>query len=780
MIAVLGNAGYSLFLEYQTSRKDAEFRTIRCSQKCLSDFTVVTKALEPVALAVLQDNSVWAAEGKNDRAAMGSILKGIISKTGLIGFITIVDPTGKVFYSTDTPAKFGYSAKDRSKGVSFVFRKNDIYHGVACYTPTNTLTLSTMYPVRPQNSNSVAGVVIVSQPLNAEFLTGLVTKFAIETDHLTGVDLALLSKKDNSLVCVTPNLMSPTTGGPYIAELEKRGMEAVKSPQFSGMMVSLLHLPSNGFETGGRWWNPMNLVDRADSGPIRDDDIAAILLITTPVPEFASRLASVLLLASTCGIVSLLFGFLFSAGISKGVNDPLRFLIDRTNDLADQKSVLPPIEGLSGDWLELAELIDTAVSNMRSSVQGLKLQLKTQLEEVKARSKQSDESGLQLDSMNRQFSMQAKQLNEVSKQINNANQQSVLLQHKLDSVLQVSTEGFLILDQYGNIISANPVFLNWVGCNEGEIGGRLCFDLVKRPGEPPNVGREGKAFARHTGNPNELINQFYPEGVIYHRSQSKKVEVLAHLQPVVNADSSVQAYIMVLRDKSLRSEIAQLRSEIVAMLSESIRVPLATAEQQWMYILGNAAQMMHPSVGQPLAELHNHYGQLLGLVDSLLMMYGGVVPPSAAPRMNIIVTRLVAECLEMVAPMARERQLALDYKSVTGLPNITGNRDAAKDILLQVLEKMITVTAPGGRVRVESSARGGEMRLAVTSSGPALHATEIADMFAGFVEGKHNESTYSSRLSMYLVRNNVERIGGKIWAESDGRGTAILFTLPMQ
>jgi signal transduction histidine kinase len=162
------------------------------------------------------------------------------------------------------------------------------------------------------------------------------------------------------------------------------------------------------------------------------------------------------------------------------------------------------------------------------------------------------------------------------------------------------------------------------------------------------------------------------------------------------------------------------------------------------------------------------------------MMYGGIVPPSVAPRMNIVVTRLVAECLEMVAPMARERQLALDYKSVTGLPNITGNRDAAKDILLQTLEKMIGVTAPGGRVRVESSARQSEMRIAVTSSGPALQQAEIADMFSGFIEGKHAESTYSSRLSMYLVRNNVERIGGKIWAESDGRGTAILFTLPMQ
>ena len=780
MIAVLGNAGYSLFLEYQTSRNEAAARNFRCQEKVGHDFGLVEEANYKVAEVALQDTAVVGAFNSKDKAAMGAALKSVIAKTGLIGYISVVEGSGNVLYSTDTPAKAGYSAKERSKGVAYVLSHNERYLGVACFTPTNALVLASMYPIKA--ADHVVGVMIVSQPLNSEFLTGLVTKFALESDHLTGVDLALLSMREGRLVANTPNLMNPQTAGPYFTDLEHRGMEAVRPNAFTGFMVSFLHLPHFGYEAGGRWWTRADLTDNplAPNGTTRKEDIAGVLMITTPVPDFGARLASILLLGAVCGIVSFLFGLLFTMGISKGVNEPLRFLIDRTNDLASQKTVLPPIEGLSGDWLELAELIDTAVSSMRTSVQGLKLQLTRQLEEVQVRSKHADDTGVQLEQLNRQFSMQSKQLTEVSKQINNANQQSVLLQHKLDAVLQVSTEGFLILDQFGNILSANPIFLNWVGCSEGEIAGRLCFDLVKRPGEPPNAARDGKAFARHSGNPNELINQFYPEGTIYHRSQEKKVDVLAHLQPVVSQDSAVHAYIMVLRDKSLRSEIAQLRSEIVAMLSESIRVPLATAEQQWMYILTNAAQLMHPSVGQPLAELHNHYGQLLGLVDSLLMMYGGIVPPSVAPRMNIVVTRLVAECLEMVAPMARERQLALDYKSVTGLPNITGNRDAAKDILLQTLEKMIGVTAPGGRVRVESSARQSEMRIAVTSSGPALQQTEIADMFSGFIEGKHAESTYSSRLSMYLVRNNVERIGGKIWAESDGRGTAILFTLPMQ
>lgn len=775
MIMVLAHAGSSTFSDYKNSRDNASMRVGEAAKQIDRDLKAIREANKAFAIQMVTDQNLMGPFSKGDKAAFGTALKDVILKTGFSGFVTIIDGKGHVFYSTDAPKAPDFDARAASSGVDYVFKNNDWYGGAACFTYTGTVAESSMVPIRL--GSKVAGVMVASQPLNAEFLTGMVTKLqTLDPARLAGLDLALVScnskaTKNGQLIAITPGLGRKPSG--FLKRLEEGGARAL--PAKGGPLGAFMKADS-GFEESGRLWRECDLVQGS-----KNDNIA-ILLVSTPVQDMVARAISVLILAASCGVVAFLFALLFSAGISKGVNAPLRFLIRRTNELASQKQVLPALEGLSGDWLELGELIDTSVVSMRQTVTNLKTQIQRQGEEVDSQNRSLDAANQQVETLNRQYSTQAKQLSEVSKQINFANRQAVILQHKLDCILQVSTEGFLILDQYGNVISANPVFLHWMGVTEAEIAGRLCFDLVRRPGESRNSSAHGEVFATHGGDPNALINQFYPEGVVFHRWENKQVEVLAHLQPIVSDDNNIQGYVMVLRDRSVRNENNQLKGEIVAMLNDNIRASLIHGEERWSVILTNAAQSMHPSVGQTLAELHVHYEQLLGVVDSLLMMYGGFVPPPAMQmqREQIMVTRVIAECLEESAPLARDRQLALDYKSVPGLPNINGNKETFKAILLPMLEKMITITAPGGRVRVEAQSKGTELRIGVSSSGPSLPEEEIADVFSGFIQGKHSEDTYSSRLSMYLARNNVERVGGRAWAESGaGRGTIVYFSLPL-
>lgn len=787
-IMVASLSVFSLFSEFRSTRQAAGAKIAIAYKKLGRDNDALKASSEAFAKVIIGSQPVMQAFGRKDRKAAAQALNETIRDGHFPGFVTIIDEKGNVFYSTETPNKFGGSAAQNNEAVQFMMQypaHKKIYCGAANAANTQTFTMSAILPITEQ-SGALKGLVVVSQPFSSEYLTGEVTKFGIEEPQpVQGIDLLVYSNISKKVVAATPGLTGGE-GGAFIQELTRKGAQAIPRDMFSPIpnVITKALIPldpeiaDGSFEKGGRLW--YREVYTGIKFPDRPHQELAVILVSTPVPDLTGKVLAVFIVAGIFGGIALLIGFVLSQRIKASVDEPLEFLILRTEDIAEQKKKIPPLEGLSGEWLELGELIDTAVSTMRSTTVNLKQKLSRQNEELEEKTKLVDVSSAKIESLNRQISTQSRQLSEVSKQINQANRQAIVVQHKLDAVMQSSTEGFLILDGYGNILSANPVFLNWVGCSEGEIAGRLCFDLVKKPGEARTRTIFGQAFARHGGDPNAVLNRFYPEAIVYNtREESKFVEVLAHLQPICGEDNNIQGYVMVLRDKSLRTENAQLRQEIVVMLQDAIRAKLAQGESRWHSILSNAGTSMHPQVAQSLSELHGQYEQLLHVVDSYLMMYGGFIPPPVIPREQIIITRMVADCLEEVTPLARERQLLLDYKTVTGLPAINGNKDAVRGILVQVLHHLIVLTAAGGRVRVESAIRGDEMRITVSSSGPALPPVEIEDMFAGFIAGKHSEDTYSLRLSMYLARNNVERLGGKIWAESEaGRGTSIYFTLP--
>jgi PAS domain S-box-containing protein len=768
---VLGNTGYSLFLALQETREAAESKVEQATKAIHFDIVEIQRQNGQLAQQLIHDQNLLTPYTARSRADVGAFIKGVIATRGLVGFITITDSQGKVFYSSDTPAKYGEQIRTKSKLIDRAYTTMGPLSGYAAFSP-NYVTMSCVAPI--VSHNQVDGAVIVSQPLNSEFLIGEVRKLEMLPNYVNGVDLVLLRASDNRVKEVTSDLANENNK--FLAELNSVGLKALPPLQNGNWLNSLLHL-RNGFEKDGRWWSTQYLHVGSDQSA---EDVGAIL-ISAPIPNTTHRVLGNLTLYGTTAGLALLLSLLFSAGISKSINAPLRILKKRAADLAAQKPNLAPLSGLGGEWLEVGEKLESAVASMRSTVQSLRNQLSKLNEESVEKTQQSETASSEFDGLNRQITSQAKQLAEVSKQIGNSNRQAILLQHKLNAVLQSSTEGFLVLDQFGNVLSANPVFLTWLGATEAEIAGRLCFDLVRKPGEPRSNDAQSRVFVKHTGDPHQLVNEFYPEGIVYHRSLPKTVEVLAHLQPVASDDANIQGYVMVLRDKSLRREISQLRSEIVSMLSESLRAPIVAAESSWTSILRNAPDTMHPAVGKSLTELHQQYEHLMGIIDSLLMIYGGVMPTPVQNRESFAIQRLVAECQEEFSPVVRERHVSLDYKGVTGLPEVTADRGALKAVISQLIEKMVNITASGGKVRVEVHVKGSELRIRVTSSGPPLPDSEIVDMFIGFIPGKHREDTYSSRLSMYLASNNVERLGGKVWAEpQDGKGTAIFFTLPVK
>lgn len=765
LVMVLTQAGFTLFIEYNKSRSKAT-AVLEPAIKCANTEVVnLYKKQYEIAAAIDASGEFKKAVLAKDKAGVAAEIKRVFDAKGFDGYGTVILESGPVLYSSDSN-KSGYTPNPQmnmpilSKAFSLGSAQNGFAYALTVLTNTGSTMLSSLIPINV--NGKVPAILAVSTPFSSSLLQGMERKIQLTNDNLRDIDMVFFGMLGAGVTACSADLqaMKPPSG--YLMQLNK-----ANNDPFGNV--------TKNTEADGRMWRNLPIM-----GPDNRNAMGQII-ICTPVQNPLQNLTVMAMQLGIASAVAFLLSCLFASGLNSRFAASMRFLKQRAKDLAANRHDLPSLGVLSGDWLELAEMMDTAMTNPRAVVLSLKQQVSRQEEEINEKQRQVDAINNQLEMVNRQLTAHNRQAVEVGTQVQTANRQAVQVQQKLDAVMQCSSEGFLLLDAYGSVLAANPTFLRWMGLDEREIFGKVCFDIIKKPGEPKDL--QTLSFANTSGGPNDLINQFFPEGIVYHRSENKATEVLMHLQPVVNEEGVVMGYIMVLRDKSLHAEVARLRSEILTMLGQDIRGPLGAAEGYWKNLMApQQLQGVNPTIAQNLLEMHKIYEQMLGMVDSYLMMYGGFVPPPVEQiqREQVSVTRLIGECLEHVSQHARAQQIMLDYKTVTGLPSTAINKEIVRDIIINLLDKMIAVTAPGGRVRAETTIKGKEIRLIISSSGPALQQVEIEEMFIGFVGGKHAEDTYQTRLNMYLARNNAERLGGRIWAESEaGRGTAIFLTLPV-
>lgn len=847
LVLVIAVAGWIISSQGEQARQEASNKLASALSRLNSDFGKIQLTNRDFALKLARDPSLIESFSTGDRAAISSSFKTASDLRSFSGTLTAYDQSGRIIYSDDTPAKFGYSLRGKNSAVDYVLNNQENFigltHGLSI---GQAISLAAMFPVRDSSGHCV-GIVAVSEPINEEFLTGEATKFSLLNEPLTGIDLVLVPVQNSGSIYCTPALLRERPA--YLHTLSEQGIKAL--PNWHGGAIgdnghSLFDIfkkntsipeLSAGFSKDGRFWQSYSLLSLSSSGTARglgpsnkNMEVIGVILASTPLLSSGVSAKQALTSTVAMGIIAFLALFFFAGRlnyVSVPAGGSLEALVDRVKRWKTDKR-MPPGKRLVGDYAELSQLIDETLIEWQNLIQKLKSQLGKNAPESgqEKAEKQVQITDAQFDVLNRQLANQNRQLSEFSRQLNHANQQAVFLQHELQAILQNTTEGILILDQFGNIIHANNIFLNWFGTTEGGIAGRFCLDLIKKS-DNISSNRSGdtlaaRPFVKHEANANTLVENFVPEGIIYNAQTGKVAEVTMNLQPVISYDNRVNGYILIARDKSLRSEITSLKMEIVKILARAIRAPLLAADKEWQNVISaypeilqeniaeNAgqgsgiAEPLHAqlnrelnqaltpapiTIGDKLAALRSRYNTLISSVENMLATHGQSIEhliPLAGEKTDINVLdlqntwspieptketfalpKLMSECLQQVANLAREKQLRLEYKTSTALPNIVLDRALTGSIIVPVIEKMISITTSGGKVHVETSTDGKAIQLSVSSSGPALSEIETADMFAGFNPDKHTEDTYGSRLALYLARNNAERIGAKLWAQSE-------------
>lgn len=132
----------------------------------------------------------------------------------------------------------------------------------------------------------------------------------------------------------------------------------------------------------------------------------------------------------------------------------------------------------------------------------------------------------------------------------------------------------------------------------------------------------------------------------------------------------------------------------------------------------------------------------------------------------------------------RDRLPQIEEKLPASLPLVRVDGDWLVEVLIKLLDNACKFTGPQGHVTIAAAVDADRsLRVSIADDGRGIEPERLEAVFDRFYQedGALRRSQGGSGLGLAICRQIVERLGGHIWAESEGRdrGTCFQFTLPL-
>jgi signal transduction histidine kinase/FixJ family two-component response regulator len=231
------------------------------------------------------------------------------------------------------------------------------------------------------------------------------------------------------------------------------------------------------------------------------------------------------------------------------------------------------------------------------------------------------------------------------------------------------------------------------------------------------------------------------------------------------------------RDWEKLKELDELKTEFIANVSHELRTPLQT-------ITNSCEILMHEehSSDRIVSVLMRNAERMKRLISQLLDFSRMEKSGFKLELKPHDFTGIIRECVEEISTLASKRNIGISNKAGTH-PPLYIDRDAIKRVLLNILDNSIKYCPEGSSIEIRTAQTNRNVKVEVEDNGPGIPENAQKHIFERFYQkepGKSfTEKPQGLGLGLTMVRQIVEKHGGKIWIDSaPGKGSKFTFTLP--
>ena len=255
------------------------------------------------------------------------------------------------------------------------------------------------------------------------------------------------------------------------------------------------------------------------------------------------------------------------------------------------------------------------------------------------------------------------------------------------------------------------------------------------------------------------------------------VELPRELAPIQDDLTSLQDTLR-LREAAAR-EAEQRKNDLLVFLAHDLKTPLTSVIGYLSLLRDDPALTAEQRAKYTGIALD----KALRLEDLMLEFFEitreGLHETPAEP-VTIQLSILLEQLADEFMPQFQEKSL-LCRTDIRPRLTVAGDPDKLARVFENVLRNAVSYSVEGGQVSIQAEPGNGNAIISISNEGLEIPEQELARIFQKFyrLDAARSTRTGGAGLGLAIAKEIVEAHGGTISAESNGRKTTFVITLPM-
>jgi PAS domain S-box-containing protein len=225
--------------------------------------------------------------------------------------------------------------------------------------------------------------------------------------------------------------------------------------------------------------------------------------------------------------------------------------------------------------------------------------------------------------------------------------------------------------------------------------------------------------------------------------------------------------------------LSNAKDELLATVSHELRTPLNSIFG-WARLM-QSGDLDEASRTRAVEVILRNATAQAHLIDDLLDISRVAVGRMRLDFEDADLNATIEAAMETVRPAARAKDIALVAALDPSVGAIQCAPDRVQQVAWNLLMNAVKFTPAGGRVEISSRRGADDVVIVVTDTGEGIAAELLPQIFDLFWQGDGSSTRKQGGLGLglALVRRLVEMHGGRVVAESAGKGRGATFTVTL-